>query len=395
MKRLLVSLLLVVLGAGSAAARSDSTYEDYRTRLRREIAERARELRDAKRYGDDYDGNDGRYNLSRRREQRHDRRDSKRSNPLAVDLANPFGPGMDFAAQAWENADQGNYGLFSTRRRRDNKRARQDQSRPLDLSGLPLNPIQTSRMRQPAPAPAPRKEVDPEAKKKKEEALKEATTRAIQAAQLLFDNGDFGAARRMLVPIASSIRRPPEEVEAAGAFIQRIDEQGMKQVVEADEALANGDTETATEGYDEVAQKYGSSPAAKLARSKLAVLRATPEVAARYLYDRARFYADKKRPDIAIPLFREVEKRHPKSEFAAKAKEQREELEKQMAAESALTAEQILAARKLLIIGDIHALNGRVEKARRSYQAVIQDFEDSKYADAAREKLEHLSPGTK
>ena len=58
-----------------------------------------------------------------------------------------------------------------------------------------------------------------------------------------------------------------------------------------------------------------------------------------------------------------------------------------------LSPEQALAARKWLIIGDIHALNARNAEAIRSYERVIQDFEDSKYAESARSKIAALQQG--
>ena len=365
--------------------------KDYQTQLRREIAERARLLRESKK-----DGDDGRYRYigsssSRTsRSSRSDKKDGDKYNPFGIDPNNPFGQGLDFATQAWDNAAQGDYGLFSTRQGRNGKK-RQPASQPLDLNGRPLTPIQVSRLRPPPTKQPEPTDAEKEAKKEAEAAAsKEETDRAIQAAQLVFDNGEYGAARRMLLPIAASRRRSQEEVDQAKKFIERIDTEGMKRLVEADETATNGDLDAAATAYNEIARKFGSAPAAKLARNKLAVLRANPEVASKYLLDTAKAYARKRRLDIAMPMLREIVNRYAKTQHAKEAADLLKELEKMAAADGALSPEQSLAARKWLIIGNIHALNGRSDKAIESYQTVIQDFEDSRYAQMAREKIAGL-----
>ena len=365
--------------------------KDYQAQLRREIAERARLLRESKK-----DGDDGRYRYigssssSTSRSSRSDKKDGDKYNPFGIDPNNPFGQGLDFATQAWDNAAQGDYGLFSTRQGRNGKK-RQPASQPLDLNGRPLTPIQVSRLRPPPTKQPELTDAEKEAKKEGEAAAsKEETDRAIQAAQLLFDNGEYGAARRMLLPIAASRRRSQEEVDEAKKFIERIDTEGMKRLVEADQTATNGDLDAAATAYNDIARKFGSAPAAKLARNKLAVLRARPEVASKYLLDTAKAYAQKRRLDIAMPMLREIVNRYAKTQHAKEAADLLKELEKMAAADGALSPEQSLAARKWLIIGNIHALNGRSDNAIESYQTVIQDFEDSRYAQMAREKIAGL-----
>jgi len=364
--------------------------KDYQTQLRREIAERARLLRESKRDGDDrryrYIGSSSRSTTS----SRTDKRGGDKYNPFGIDTNNPFGSGLDFATQAWENAARGNYGLFPSRQGQ-NARRRQPASQPLDLNGRPLTPIQVSRLRPPPTKQPEPTAADTRAKKEADAAAsKEETDRAIQAAQLLFDNGEYGAARRMLLPIAASRRRSQEEVDQAKKFIERIDTEGMKRLVDADQAATNGDLDAAATAYHEIARKFGSAPAAKLARNKLVVLRANPQVASKYLLDTARAYARKKRLDIAMPMLREVVKRYAGTQRAKEAADLLKELEKMATADGGLSPEQSLAARKWLIIGNIHALNGRVDRAIESYQTVIQDFEDSRYAQLAREKIAGL-----
>ena len=116
---------------------------------------------------------------------------------------------------------------------------------------------------------------------------------------------------------------------------------------------ATGNTDKAAAAYEEIARKFKSAPAAKLATNKLAVLRADPVVAAKYLLEKARAYAARNRPDVALPLLRNIIKRYGKTPSAADAAVLLQRLQKALAAEGAMTPEQVLAARKWLIIGDI------------------------------------------
>ena len=383
------SSMLVWLLAAACAGLCPAAYasDDYQDRLRREIAERARELRNA-RNGNSNDR--GRWTSLSRNQNRNDKKD-KRTNPFGVDLNNPFGPGLDFATQAWDSASRGQYGLFDARKKRDKK----DASQPLDLNGRPLNPIQTSRLQPVKSNTAPPKKLTDKEKEAAAEAaaaaLKEATNRTVKAAQALIDNGEFGAARRMLVPITISKRRAPEDVEAARALIEQIDTEGMKRLAAADEAADAGNPDKAAEVYSEVARQFVTAPAASLARTKLAVLRAKPEVAAKFLYDKAAAYSERNRPDVAIPMLRDVVKKYGKTDYAARAAVLLIKLEKLAAAGEELSPDEALRARKGLMIGNIHALNGRTGQAVKSYQSVIQDFEDSKYAGIARDRIAELT----
>jgi len=390
-----IAFLATLAVAASAWARDDDEWrEDYETRLRRQIAQMSRDLRNVR--DGDYSSVGRSYTSGRSttRSTTRRRQTDKKFNPFGVDLNNPFGPGLDFATQAWENADRGVYGLFESADRKGKKKRGQSGRQALDLSGRPLPTIRPRRLvAQPVSRPAPTKQELEAKKKEQEEADKAAAERTTQAAQLLFDNGEFGAARRVLVPIASSIRRPKEDVEAARQFIERIDTEGMKRIVAADELAATGEADHAATSYDEVIRKFIGSPAAQLARTKLAVLKKDPEIASAFLLRTARNYADKKRFDVALPMLRDVLGRYKDTESAKGAAELLAELEKIAAADGALTPDQALLARKWLIIGNIHALNGRTEKAAASYRSVIQDFEDSKYAEIARERLTKLNQG--
>jgi hypothetical protein len=378
--RMLVWLLMAACAFLCSAAYASNDYQD---RLRREIAERARELRNSR--NGNSDRNSNRW-TSLNRNQKRDNNKDKRTNPFGVDLNNPFGPGLDFATQAWDNAGRGQYGLFVGGGKGPNQ--------SLDLNGRPLDPIRTTRT-QPAQAEtAPPKLTEKEreaAAKEEAEALKEATDRTVKAAQALVDNGEFGAARRMLVPIATSKRRAPEDVEAAGALIEQIDTEGMKRLATADEAAGAGNPDKAAEVYGEIARQFVTAPAGSLARTRLAVLRAKPDVAARFLYNRAVAYSGRNRADIAMPMLRDVIKKYGKTDYAARAAALLMKLEKQAAAGGGLSPDDALRARKGLMIGNIHALNGRTEQAMKNYRAVMQDFEDSKYAEIARDRIAELT----
>lgn len=391
MRRLVCcSLCLAVLvsGWGMSAARAQTTKDDYQDRLRREIAERARELRDI-RSGDQTRRT--RRTLPDRR--RADDYSPDRAGMPGVDLSNPFGTGQDFAAQAWENTKQGQYNLFDSKR--DGKQKDRNAITPaLDLHGRPMTSLQPGGV-----APAVRDTAPPptqEEKRAKQEeaaaALREATDRTMTAAQALIDNGEFGAARQMLIPLTVSRRRTAEEIEAAQQRIGQIDAEGMKRLEAADEAAGAGDPDKAATAYMEIQEAFGTAPAATLAQAKLAVLRAKPEVAAKFLYDRAMAYLQRKRADVAAPMLRDVVLKYGRTEYAAKAAEQLDRLEQEgIARDDGLSADEVLRARKHLIIGDIHALNGRVDQAVQSYQVVIQDFEDSRFAQTARARITELT----
>jgi tetratricopeptide (TPR) repeat protein len=178
-------------------------------------------------------------------------------------------------------------------------------------------------------------------------------------------------------------------VTTAKELLGEIDTIATKRVLEADELAAADNTDKAAEVYQEVARSFGSAPAAKLAKSKLAVLRQDPEIAAKFLLSRARAYADQKRPDVALKLLREIAGKYAKTAAASPAAKMIEELETAAAGER-LSRARILAARKNLIIGNIHALNGRTEEALECYHRVILEFEDTRFADTARRKIASL-----
>jgi hypothetical protein len=359
----------VMLWCAADGRASDTTESE----LRRRIRQLSHELRDERR-GENGDGRTGRG---------RDRRARDPSGFMGIGVPGLFNSRLDIASQAWENARRGQYGLVMAGGRPGGG--------AVDLNGRPIRSIVPSQA-QPGPqGVAGAGEADEAEPKDRAEAEKEATSKALEAAQLLVDNGECGAARRMLLPIAASRRRSQEEVDAAKKLIEEIDTRGMKRVLEADEAAAGGDTDRAALVYDEVARKYGGAPAAALARTKLAVLKADPQVAARFLFEKAQRYARSRRSDVAVPLLREVVKRYAQTRYAADAAAMLQKLEEQAAQEGMLSEEEALAARKWLIIGDIHALNGRGQEATRSYDRVIQDYKDSKYAQTAREKIAGLA----
>jgi outer membrane protein assembly factor BamD (BamD/ComL family) len=110
-------------------------------------------------------------------------------------------------------------------------------------------------------------------------------------------------------------------------------------------------------------------------------------VAAKFLMEKARGYIEKRRLDVALPMLAEIVRRYGKTEAAVDAAVLLEKLNKAAAAEGRLPPDRVLAARKWLIIGDIHADNGRPDKAAASYRRVIHDFAGSRYAQQAREKI--------
>ena len=370
----------VLVGSTVAFATDDDRWlDDYRDRLRREIAQRARELRDVK--SGNYDGDRYRSMGSRNTRDRSTSRGGDKRGIGGADifqyLGDPFGPPAEFAPPPDWLSGGG-----------DGKKG---PAGPVDLSGQQIGTMQTG-----AVLPAAPVELTEEEKKEREEAKKEAekeeTERTAAGAQLLVDNGEYAAARRMLVPIAASRRRTEEEVTTAKDLMARIDTLAMKRLTEADEAVANKDIDKAAEIYDEVAAKFGAAPAAALARHRLVVLKEDPDIASRFLLQTAKSYVARKRLDQALPLLREIatSARYAEAKYRKAAEELLKELEQRAAVEGQLTDDQVLAARKWLIIGNIHALNGRVERAVDSYERVIQEFDDTKYADAARAKIAEL-----
>lgn len=375
----LATALLLCMTTDALSRDDNDWMDDYRTQLRREIADRARRLRDA-RDGRITDRNWGTSNRDSRNRRNRDNRDGKQFDIFERDFGNPFGDPPKFDAPPdW---------LIGGSKRGGKKKQADDG--PVDLSGKQLvGTIRPNRL-PPPELPVMTDAEKKEAKDAAAEADAEAVSRAIKAAEQLFNNGEYGAARRMLLPIAASRRREQKEIDAAKQFIERVDTLAMKRLVEADEAVANKDLDAAAEAYDEIARKFGSAPAARLARHKLMVLKADPDVAADFLFKRANVYAEKNRLDVALPMLREIVRRYQGTPCAPKADALLKRLERMSAADGALTPDKVLAARKWLIIGDIHALNGRAVRAVDSYNRVIQDFEDSKYAEAAREKIAEL-----
>lgn len=363
----------------------DSTQlDDAQTRLRREIADRARLLREIRSNGSVTDSSGWRTSTttSGSGSSQGNRQQTVRQGS---NFADPFGTALDFAAQTWDTAARTQSGSSSSGQR-DSRRSRQPTDRPLDLNGRPLTPIQVTRTPTATPAAAP-----PKTGKETKDAgaTVDATAQVTQDAQLLFDNGEYGAARQILVPIAASRQRPPQEIDAARQSIERIDTLGTKMLTEADEAAARGDTDRAASLYDNIVKKFGTAPAAQVARNILFVLKADPEVGAKFLFDRAVSYADRGRADVAAQLLREIAKRYGSTKQAAAAAALLQRLEGGKA--GGLSVDDELAARRWLIIGDIHGLNGRPEQAVESYRMVIQEFEDSKYAEMARAKIAELA----
>jgi hypothetical protein len=366
---------LGLLVAGVASARAD---DDYLRRLRREIGERSRLLRDL-RDGRTTDRYEDRYRDRYRDRNERDRkreRDHKRYGEGIERIKDPFGAAPDL---------RGVGSGFTPSRRTGRSRGT---ANPRDLNGQPLARIRTARATSRVASGADEKggAAEPAGEGGEEE---DADPPAIRSARLLVNNKEYAAARRQLLPIAASRLRPEEEVTGAKELLAEIDTLATKRVLEADELAAGGDTDQAAEIYTEVARSFGAAPAAKLAKSKLAVLRQDPEVAAEFLLTKARAYVDQKRPDVALRFLAEIAEKYGDTTSAEESAALAEKL-KQAAAGETLTRAQVLAARKHLIIGNIHALNGRDDEAVASYRRVILEFEDTRFADTAREKIAKL-----
>lgn len=363
---LLACLGVVVLLPGVAAGRDDDDWaEDYRDRLRREITDRARRLRDLR---------DGDYDADRYRDRggrggtRGRSNDRNRFEIFTGKYTDPFGPPPKF--------DPPPNWLFG-----------QGGNAPRDLSGNPMGGIQVGSL---LPASSGMTEEEREAKREEEAAAaKESAANAVEQAQVLFDNGEYGAARRTLVPVIASRRLAEEDVEPAQELLDKIDELGKKQFAEARALAAGGETDKAAEALTEITEKFGGAPVAKLAQHKLLVLDEEPGVAAAWLLNRAKMFAKKNRMDIARPMLEEVIDHYGDTDAARAARTFLAEQD-QKAAAVQMSREQELAARKWLIIGDIHAANGRLAEAKGSYELVVEQFGDSPFAVTALGKIEAL-----
>ncbi|MFW6157992.1 MAG: tetratricopeptide repeat protein [Planctomycetota bacterium] len=367
MRRLLIALVgVVVLWSGTAVARDDDDWaEDYRDRLRREITERARRLRDLR---------DGDYDADRYRDRRGRSRtrgrsnDRDRSDIFTGKYTDPFGPPPKF--------DPPPNWLFG-----------QGGNAPRDLSGNPMGDIQVGSLLPPATGMT---EEERQAKQEEEAAAaKESAANAVEQAQVLFDNAEYGAARRTLVPVIASRRLAQEDIQPAQELLDKIDELGKKKFAEARALAAEGDGDKAAEALTEITEKFAGAPVAKLAQHKLLVLDEEPAVAAAWLLNRAKMFAKKNRMDIARSMLEEVIDHYGDTDAARAARMFLAEQD-QKAAAVQMSREQELAARKWLIIGDIQAANGRLAEAKGSYERVAEQFADSRFAEAAVGKIEAL-----
>lgn len=349
-------VLALLFGASESAEA-----ESYRERLRREITDRARD--DARRdYLVDRD--------RRRDDQDRDRRTedfSDRFAPFTGDFHNPFGDGPP-----------------------DGLLGRGGEDTPRDLSGRPLGGLAGDRERPDTPGIT-----DAEREERRQEEAVSASdwaAGAVAQAQVLFNNGEYGAARRTLAEVVATRRIGPADKAPAAELLDEIDELGQERFSQARNLLAEGRHDEAREALTRITTEFAGCPIAQLARHKRLVMEEEPRVAAAWLLNQAKEFAEQKRMDVARLLLKEVIEHYAETDAARSARTLLDRIEEREAM-AAVTRDQELNARRWLIIGDIHAANGRLDSARESYERVIEEFDDTPFADSAREKISALREG--
>lgn len=364
--RKIICLIAIVIAAAAFAPKSSAT-EDQRDRLRREIAERARELRALR-------DNAAAPNQPLGSGKTNTQQSGTTSNPFS--LNDVFGKPVNL----WEQG----IGAPTTAQPQagTKKKAPAKPQQSVDLNGRPMTSIQ----QRPATAPGAKTGAAPAAAPAAKAAVVESAAPQITAAQTLFDNGEYGSARQMLIPIASSRIRAANEVTAAKNIIDKIDALSKKLMADAAALMTEGKPEQAAKIYNQVVTSFSGSPDSIIAAAKIYLMKASPEDGANYLLEQVRANLDKNRLDVSLPLLQELTALYPNSPQAASAQELLKQLQAQQAA-SKLSEDQVMTARKYLMVGDIHALNGRTDEAIENYNRVIRDFEDTRFAEQAREKL--------
>lgn len=364
--RKIICLIAIVIAAAAFAPKSSAT-EDQRDRLRREIAERARELRALR-------DNAAAPNQPLGSGKTNTQQSGTTSNPFS--LNDVFGKPVNL----WEQG----IGAPTTAQPQagTKKKAPAKPQQSVDLNGRPMTSIQ----QRPATAPGAKTGAAPAAAPAAKAAVVESAAPQITAAQTLFDNGEYGSARQMLIPIASSRIRAANEVTAAKNIIDKIDALSKKLMADAAALMTEGKPEQAAKIYNQVVTSFSGSPDSIIAAAKIYLVKASPEDGANYLLEQVRANLDKNRLDVSLPLLQELTALYPNSPQAASAQELLKQLQAQQAA-SKLSEDQVMTARKYLMVGDIHALNGRTDEAIENYNRVIRDFEDTRFAEQAREKL--------